>query len=85
MSVQLTDEQRDALLRSTGPIEIHDSVMQQHYMLLPKTEYLRLVDDQLRREIQLGIDQADRGELEEWDVEAVIAEANRRYTAKHGK
>lgn len=41
--------------------------------------------DELRADIAKGIEQADRGQLLEWDAEAVLAEVERRYEAERGE
>ncbi len=41
--------------------------------------------DELRAEIALGVEQADRGEVEPWDVEDVRAEVERRYAEESAK
>ena len=41
--------------------------------------------DELRAEVAAGIAEADRGEVEPWDVEAVRAEVERRYAEEQGK
>ena len=35
-------------------------------------------DDDIRRELQIAFDQADRGQWRDFDIEALIAEARRR-------
>ena len=35
------------------------------------------IDDELRRQLQIGFDQADRGELEEWDVDEFLDRMHR--------
>lgn len=37
-------------------------------------------DEELRRQLQIGFDQADRGELEEWDVEEFLGRMDQRHT-----
>ena len=39
--------------------------------------------EDLRREIQIGLDQAERGELKPLDMEAIKAEARRRFEARN--
>ena len=38
--------------------------------------------DRLRKDIQIGIDQLNRGEGTPWNVEEFLAEAHRRYDAE---
>ena len=37
--------------------------------------------EELREMVDVGIQQLDRGEGKEWDVDTFLAEANRRHTA----
>jgi hypothetical protein len=75
MPPKLTDEMRHALAaQAGGPIPVCDDQSQQVYVLVPRDQYARLQDDYVRRELQIAFDQADRGEWEELDIEAIIAE-----------
>ena len=38
--------------------------------------------DDLRRDVQRSIEQADRGEVEPWDIDTILAEAHRRYAER---
>ncbi|WP_417393470.1 hypothetical protein [Gimesia sp.] len=40
------------------------------------------MDDELRRELQIGFDEADAGQVAEWDVESILKEAHLRHAAK---
>jgi hypothetical protein len=44
----------------------------------------RLDDDYIRRELQISIDQVTRGEVSDLDMDAILAEAHRRYAARQG-
>jgi len=82
-ALKLTDEMRQALaMCPTGPIPIEDEQSQNQYVLLTKDDYFRLHDEYLRRELQVAFDQVDRGEVSDLDMDAVIAEAHRRYAAR---
>jgi hypothetical protein len=82
-ALKLTDEMRQALAaRPSGPIPIEDDQTQGQYVLLKKEEYLRLHEDYIRRELQVAFDQVDRGEVDDLDMSAVLAEAHRRYAAR---
>lgn len=41
--------------------------------------------DELKAKVAVGIEQADRGELEPWDPDEIWAEAERRYAERQGK
>ena len=80
MPPRLTDEMRHALAAHPGsPIYVCDDQSQQIYVLVPREQYAQLQEDCIRRELQVAFDQADRGEWEELDMDAIIAEANRRH------
>ena len=80
---KLTDEMRQALAnRPAGPIPIEDDQTQNFYVLLTKEDYCRLHDDYIRRELQVAFDQVDRGEVSDLNMDALLAEAHRRYAAR---
>lgn len=79
MAPKLSDEQRQALNQQPrGPVDVEDDQTQQIYVLVAKEDFRQLVDVELRRELQVGFDQADRGELAEWDPEDIRREGRRR-------
>lgn len=86
-ALKLTDEMRQALAsKPGGPIPIEDDHTQNKYVLLTKEDYFRLHDDYIRRELQVAFDQIDRGEVSDLDMNALLAEAHRRYaTRQQGK
>lgn len=76
VSPKLTDEMRHALAaQAGGPIPVCDDQSQQVYVLVPRDQYARLQDDYVRHELQVAFDQADRGQWEDLDIEAIVAEA----------
>jgi len=82
-ALKLTDEMRQALAtRPTGPIPIEDDQTRSQYVLLTKEDYFRLHDDYIRRELQIAFDQVDRGQVSDLDMDALLAEAHRRYAAR---
>jgi hypothetical protein len=84
-ALRLTDEMRQALAsRPPGPIPIEDDQNQNQYVLLTKDDYFRLHDAYLRRELQVAFDQVDRGEVSDLDMDALLAEAHRRYSMRCG-
>ena len=79
MSPKFTQEQREAILADPdSPIEIEDEQTRRTYVLVSKDGFRRMVDDALRRELQIGFDQADTGDAADWDIEEILAEAHRR-------
>ena len=65
-----------------GPVYIVDADGNTTHVVLPLADARELLDQWLRRELQIGFDQADRGESEPWDVEATLAEAHRRHAQR---
>jgi hypothetical protein len=49
---------------------------------LTNADYFRLYDDYIRRELQIAFGQVDRGEVSDLDLDAVLAEAHRRYETR---
>ncbi len=80
MTPRLTSEMRQALQSHPGePVEILDDETQSVYLLIDREHLSKLWDEMVRRELQLGFDAIDRGEVAELDIEATIAEARRRH------
>jgi bifunctional DNA-binding transcriptional regulator/antitoxin component of YhaV-PrlF toxin-antitoxin module len=83
MIPKLTDEQRAALSIHPGTaVEVEDEQTRRIYVLVAKDDFRQLVDGSLRRELQIGFDQADAGDVAEWDVEEILAEARRRHASR---
>lgn len=84
MAPRITEEQREALEQSAGgPVEVEDDRTRKVYLLIEEDEARRRLGDWLRRELQIGFDQADRGESRPWDIEATLAEAHRRHAGRN--
>lgn len=85
MSPKLSDEQREAIERQHGgPIEVRDDRTEQVYVLVGRDQFRQLVEEQLRRDLQIGFDQADGGDVAAWNVEEVLREARRRQSSQAG-
>jgi len=81
MTPKLSEEQRQAIQNQEGgPVEVEDDRTQRVYVLVARDEFHRLVEEQLRRELQVGFDQADAGEVGDWDVEEMLQEARQRHS-----
>jgi len=81
MIPKLTEEQRQALRAAAGrAVEVEDDQTQRTYVLVAKDEFPQFVDEAIRRELQIGFDQADAGDVADWDVEEMLAEARRRHS-----
>lgn len=75
---KLSDEQREAIeSKHGGPIEVRDDRTQHVYVLVGRDQFQQLVEEQLRRDLQIGFDQADAGDVAAWNVEEVLQAARR--------
>ena len=82
MTPKLNRELREALQRDpTKPLRVKDDESERVYVIFDEQSLPTLWDDYIRHEVQRGLDQLDRGESEEWDVEMFLAEAKRRHAA----
>ena len=80
MTPRLTEEQRQALTRQPGqPVEVEDEQTQKVYVLVAREDFRQMIDGELRRQLQIGFDQADAGDVADWDVEEILDEAHRRH------
>jgi hypothetical protein len=81
MAPKITDEMREVLARNPDqPVRVEDDQTHRVYFLIESDQARRLFDDYLRRELQIGFDQADRGESRPWDIQQTLAEAHRRHS-----
>jgi len=84
MNVSLTDE-LEAMIQEKVKSGLYNSaseVVREALRLLKDRDRLREMRlDELRAEIAIGIEQADRGEIVEMDVEALKAEARAQVKA----
>jgi len=79
MAPKLTDELRAAIREQPGlPLRVEDEQTKKVYLLIEESEAPQLYEHWLRRELQAGFDQADRGELVDWDPDRIKAEGRRR-------
>ena len=77
--IKITDELRDAIEQEQGlPVKLEDDKTKKVYLLVDKENAQNLFDQWLRRELQIGFDQADRGEVVPWDPERIKAEGRHR-------
>ncbi|WP_417385674.1 hypothetical protein [Gimesia sp.] len=76
MAPKITEEMRQALNQQPDrPLKIEDDQTQKTYLLIPQENFRQWVDAELRRELQIGFDQADAGEVAEWDLESILSTA----------
>lgn len=84
MAGKLTPEQRDALRHQPAgePLPLIDEETQRTYFLLDRDAARDFAVYMLRCELQGAIEQAERGELEPWDVEEIISESERQQARR---
>jgi hypothetical protein len=79
----LTAEMRQALDESGGsPIEVLDLQAAKVYVLMELERIGEPYEDYVRREVAIGLAQAEAGMLEPWDIEKVIAEARSEFESQ---
>lgn len=79
MIPKLTPEMRAALQERAGrPVKIEDEQSRKVYLLVEEDAAHELMEQWLCREIQIGVDQAERGEVVEWDPDRIKSEGRRR-------
>jgi hypothetical protein len=77
---KLTNEQRQALLSQPGGFtRVEDDQTQKVYLLIEETRASELYEQWLREQLRAGFDDADRGELAEWDLEQFLAKTHRQH------
>jgi len=83
MTPKLSEEIHNALEEQPGrPLEVSDAQSQKVYVVVAKEDFQRMVDEELRRQLQIGLDQADRGELEEWNLDEFLQRMRDQQHAK---
>ena len=68
--------------QSEEPLEIEDDETHKTYLLVEKEHVNQLLDQWLRRELQIGFEQADAGDLVPWDPEKIKAEGRKRLAER---
>jgi hypothetical protein len=85
MTPRLDHDLAEAIRQHGLPLEVQDEAGQQQFVILAKDDYRRLVDHEFRQWLQVGIDQADRGEIADWSTDELLAEARRRQLSPTGQ
>lgn len=76
METNFTTEQEQALQQNDGIVESGDVVFMRIDVFRDMLGFDS--DEELRRQLQIGIDQVNRGQLVDWDPEKIKAEGCRR-------
>ena len=88
MTVTLTPEMEQLVTKQvqSGFYSSPSEVILQALQLLNEQEQLRAIrQEELRKEIAIGIAQADRGEVSPLDMEEIKAEGRRLFAERHGQ
>lgn len=77
--ITTTDEQRQVLdTEEATAVYVVNAQGETTHVALPIDRARHLFDDYLRRELQPGFDQADKGQVVDWDPDAIKAEGRHR-------
>jgi len=75
MSCHITNEQRDALQANPGEaVKLHDEKTGRVYLLVGEDAMPVFWEGYIQREVQRGLEAADRGEVEDWELESIKVE-----------
>lgn len=84
MTPKLSAEILEALQQHPGqPLRVFDDQSQKAFLVVPEEALPTLWDEYLRHELQKGLVALEQGEVAEWDVEATLAEAERRAALRN--
>ena len=76
MIAKLTAEQRQALQANPQkPLRVEDEETRKVYLVVAEEALPTLWEDYIDREVRKWLDAADRGEVEDWDIESIKSEA----------
>jgi hypothetical protein len=78
-NIHLTPEQVTAVTAGSGFAHAEDPSTHRVYLLVEQGQAPTLADDYFRQKIAEGLAEAERGESQPWDVEAMKAELRRRH------
>jgi hypothetical protein len=59
-------------------LKLRVTVRSEFYILVARDDFQSLCDERLRRELEVGFEQADRGDVADWDLDEMLCEARRR-------
>ena len=76
MKSSITNEQQQALDQNDGIVETGDVVFMRIDVFRDMLGFTS--DDELRQQLKIGFDQADRGQLVDWNPDKIKAEGRRR-------
>ena len=76
---ELTAEQKQALDAGDGLVQGSSFVLMRTDVVLDFFGYTR---DELRRQLQPGLDQIESGDVDEWNLRDFLAEMHKKHDAK---
>lgn len=76
---QLSDELQQALDAGNGVVQGSSFVLMRPHVVL---EWFGYTEDDIRSELQPAIEQAERGEVSEWNLDAFLAEMHQSHKTK---
>ncbi len=80
---KLTDEQRQAIGSHPGDFtRVEDDQTRKVYLLIEESRARELYDQWLDEQLQIGFDEADRGEVAEWDLEKFLSKMHRQHAQR---
>jgi len=80
---KLTDEQRQAIHGQLGDFtRVEDDQTHKVYFIIEESRASGLYQQWLQEQLQVGFDEADRGEVAEWDLEAFLANMHRQHAQR---
>ena len=69
-----TDDQKRVLDAEQAPVFFVDAEGKATHVVLPINDARRIFGDYLRRELQIGLEEADRGEWVDWNPDRIKAQ-----------
>lgn len=76
---KVTDAQRHALVMQPGEFaRVEDDLTQKFYLLIEEGRARELYQQWLREQLQVGFDEADRGQMAEWNLDEFLAKMRRK-------
>ncbi|NQU19969.1 MAG: hypothetical protein HQ567_01700 [Candidatus Nealsonbacteria bacterium] len=80
---KLTDEQRQAVSGHPGGFtRVEDDQTQKVYFIIEESRATELYQRWVHEQLQVGFDEADRGQLGEWDLEAFLAKMHTQHAER---
>ena len=81
METRITNEQKQALEQNDGIVEADNVIFMRVDLFREMLGFTS--DDELRQQLKIGIDQADRRQLVDWNPDKIKAEGRRRLQKQH--